>query len=140
LGLAIHHHTQRHTVDTGTDAPARQACPRVDRNHMGLARIPDLVRVVPLEHMLEHDTLIELRAADPEIVDRPLAALVLAPCLAQPLAVRLKATRGQDTGACLDAFTVGVGGNEASITDIKGINRRVVAYLYTQRLGASVIR
>src|SRR5690606_19405704 len=85
--LAVDHHPQRYAVDAGTDAAVVERRARIDGHAMRLGRIADGVGA-GVDHEFQQHAHVEARAADQEIVGRPFAALVLAPRLAQPFAVR----------------------------------------------------
>ena len=92
---------------------------------MRLRRIADRIGA-GLDHGLEQHALVEARAADQEVVGRPFAALVLAPGLAQPFAVRLEAAGGQHAASGLDALAAGGAGRDeaspSSSTDTTGVS------------------
>src|SRR5690606_11107367 len=52
---------------------------------------------------------------------------------------RLKAASCQDTSTCLDTLVFHISGNKSPIANFKAIDWRVVADLYSQIFGASVV-
>ena len=72
---------------------------------------------------------------------RPLATLVRAPGLAQPLAVRLEAAGGEDAGPGLDRARAADRGrsDEARALELDAVDRRLVADGDAEGLGAAVV-
>ena len=107
--------------------------------HVRLRRVADRVGA-GVDHVLEQHALVEARAADQEVVGRPFAALVLAPGLAQPFAVRLEAAGGQHAGSaprCARRRRRRRRSGRPSSS--MRVDRRVVADLHAQLLGAAVV-
>src|SRR5207245_10369950 len=89
---------------------------------------------------LEQHALVEARAADEEVLGRPLAALVLAPGFDEPFAVRLETARRQHAAAGHNAFAGGTdGSHEAIAVELDRDDGRVIADLDAELLGAAVV-
>jgi hypothetical protein len=136
--LAIEHDTERDAVDPGHDTAVVQRRASVDRHAMRLRRVANDIGA-GVDHLLEQHALVEPGAADQEIVSGPFAALVAAPGLAHPLAVRLEAAAGQHAAFRFDPLAPDAGGDEAPVPHFDRVDRRGVADLHAQGLGTAVV-
>src|SRR5690606_38318987 len=87
VGLAVDHDAQRYAIDTGADPAIIEGGARVNGDAMRLRRVADDIGT-GIHHVAQQYALVVTPAANQEVVRRPFAALVLAPGLAQPFAIR----------------------------------------------------
>jgi hypothetical protein len=139
VAVAIDDDAERHAVDPGADAAVIQRRPRIDGHHVGLGRIADPVGLVIVQQMAQQHALVEAGAADQEAVGRPVAAGVLAPGVAQPLAVGFEAAGGQHAAAGRDPFAPAAHRLEVTVLDGHRVHWRFVADVDAEPLGAAVV-
>ena len=99
-----------------------------------------IVSAPRIDHEFQQHAHVEARAADQEIVGRPLAVRVLAPGLAQPGAIRFEAAGRQHASARLDTLGSDACRHEASVAQFDRIDRRVVANRHAQGFGTAIVR
>ena len=63
LGVFVHHHTQRHTVDAGTNAAVVQRCTRINGHHVCLGWVANLISS-QVKQVLEQCALVESGATN----------------------------------------------------------------------------
>jgi hypothetical protein len=127
LRVAVDDDAERDAVDARADPAVVERCARIDRNHVGLRRVADHVGA-DIDQVAQQDAGVESRAADQEVVGRPLALIVLPPRLAQPRAVALEAAGGEHAGArSVRAAVASDRGDEAAAIELEAFDRRVVA-------------
>ena len=106
---------------------------------MRLGRVTDRIGAMNVEQVPQQRPLVEAGAADQEVIGRPLPPIILAPGLAQPVAVGLKAPGGQYASSGLNALPLDVGRDKAPTDKFDSVYRRVITHLHTQALGAAEI-
>ena len=96
LGVFVHHHTQGHTVNPRANAAVIERCTCINGHHVRLCWVANLISAL-VEQMLEQSALVELGAANQEVVGGVFTLCVLTPSFFQPLQIGLEAACGHDT-------------------------------------------
>jgi hypothetical protein len=94
-------------------------------------RLANAVRA-RVDHEAQQRAHVEARAADQEIVGGVFAALVDAPRLAQPRAVRLEAARREHAAARRNALVARPRGHETRTVKLDALHRRFIADLHAE--------
>ena len=105
---------------------------------MALRRVANAVGALRDQIAQEH-AHVEARAAYGKVVGRPFAGFVLAPGLAQPLAVGLEAAAGHHTGPGRYALLAHPCRHETAVLQFQAIDRRLITDLHPQPFGAAVV-
>src|SRR5690606_3873205 len=136
--IAIDDNAQRYAIDSRTDSAVIQGRAGINGNRVRVCRIA-VGRGARFKQEFKLHAHVVTGAAYQEIVGGPFAGLVLAPCLAQPFAVRFEAAAGHHTGARFDALVADAGRDESTSVQFQGIDRSVVTYLHAQVFSAAVV-